>query len=273
MNLRPAIKALENAGVADPAGDVRRLFDWAYAQGSKASEPQDRDAPNTATLKYFETAMAARVARKPVSQITENRSFWRHDFRVTKDVLDPRPDTETLIEQALIEPFLRVLDLGTGSGCIVISLLADRPGALGVGVDISGAALSVAQSNADRIGVTDRLTLAQSDWFSDVSGRYDLIVSNPPYIAQEEMPLLAPEVRNHEPAFALTDGADGLTAYRIIAQEAAGFLVPAGRVLVEIGPTQAQAVASLFETAGFTDIKIHKDIDQRDRVIAARRAQ
>lgn len=273
MNLRVAIAALEAAGVPDPSGDARRLFDWAYRRGQSVDMPQDRDAPNDLTIELFEAALQARANRKPVSQIIGSRAFWRHDFVVTGDVLDPRPDTETLVEQALNEDFSNVLDLGTGSGCIVISLLADRPDAYGLGVDLSAKALEVAQVNADHVGVSSRLDLRQSDWFEGVEDRFDLIVSNPPYIAKSEMPDLAPEVRDHEPEMALSDGADGLECYRIIAAQAGDHLHAGGRLLVEIGLTQADAVSDLFRAAGLVDVRTLQDINGRDRVIAARKPQ
>lgn len=272
MNLNRVIRALGEAGVPDPARDAKRLFDWAYAQGDAAPEAQDRDRPNDMTLEFFEIAVQDRLKRRPVSQITGQRAFWRHDFTVTGDVLDPRPDTETLVEQALTEPFEHVLDLGTGSGCIVISLLADRPAARGMAVDLSEAALKVAAGNAARIGVADRLTLLPSSWFDAVPGRFDLIVSNPPYIAAREMADLAPEVRDWEPRMALTDEGDGLAAYRAICSGLRDHLLPGGRVLLEIGLTQAAGVQALLEDAGLIDIRVHRDWDGRDRVVEARRA-
>ncbi|MDF1854157.1 peptide chain release factor N(5)-glutamine methyltransferase [Pseudooceanicola sp.] len=261
---------LAAAGVPDPGGDLRRLFDWAYAAGQAEGTAQDRDAPNAATLARLEAAVAARVARQPVSQIIGRRAFWRHDFLVTGDVLDPRPETEALVELALAEPFQRLLDLGTGSGAIAISLLAERPGATGTACDLSGAALDVARRNAAAIGVADRLALRQSDWFAEISGEFDLILSNPPYIAADEMPDLAPEVRDWEPHMALTPGGDGLAAYRQIASGAAAHLRQGGRVLVEIGPTQAAAVIAIFRAEGFDQVTSHPDLDRRDRVVAAR---
>ncbi|WP_375172874.1 peptide chain release factor N(5)-glutamine methyltransferase [Pseudooceanicola sp.] len=263
-------RTLAEAGIPDAARDARRLYDWAYALGAEAPEPQDRDHPNEMTLHFLEIGVAQRLKRQPVSQIVGKRAFWRHEFDVTPDVLDPRPDTETLVDQALGGRFSRVLDLGTGTGCIVISLLAERATARGVAVDLSEAALTVARRNARRIGVSDRLELTRSDWFSAVEGSFDLIVSNPPYIAAEEMPDLAPEVRDWEPRLALTDEGDGLTAYRIIAREAAGYLNPEGLVMVEIGPSQGAAVSGLFRAAGYTQVEVIPDLDGRDRVVLAR---
>ena len=270
MTLRPAVERLRAAGVPDPARDARVLFDWAYAGGAKDG-PQDRDQPNRTTLDLFEIAVTERAARRPVSQIIGRRAFWRHEFIVTGDVLDPRPDTETLVERALSAPFARLLDLGTGSGCIVLSLLAERPEAQAVAVDLSASALTVARANAVALGVAERLELREGDWFSGIDGLFDLIVSNPPYIAAEEMADLAPEVRGWEPRMALTDEADGQTAYRRIAEGALAHLTPGGRLLVEIGPTQAAAVAGLFGGAGLVDIAVTQDIDGRDRVVEARR--
>ncbi|MEM9425945.1 MAG: peptide chain release factor N(5)-glutamine methyltransferase [Pseudomonadota bacterium] len=217
----------------------------------------------------FQSLVGRRLNREPFSHIAGYRDFWKHRFRVTPDVLDPRPDTETLVQLALEAPFSKVLDLGTGSGCILISLLAERPGARGVGTDMSEKAVLLAGENAAEIGVVDRLVLPLSDWFADVGGRYDLIVSNPPYITAGEMAKLAPEVQQFEPRVALTDEADGLTAYRAIAAGAPDHLTPGGRLLVEIGPTQARAVSEIFVAAGLADVTIHPDLDGRDRVVAA----
>ncbi|MGR3321065.1 MAG: peptide chain release factor N(5)-glutamine methyltransferase [Pseudooceanicola sp.] len=267
---RRAIARLAEAGVPDPAGDFRRLFDWAYDIGSRAPEPQDRDRPNDMTLEMLEIGFGDRIRRRPVSQIIGKRAFWRHDFVVTGDTLDPRPETEALVEQALSEPFKRMLDLGTGTGAIAVSILADRPASQGVATDLSEAALKVARINAERIGVAGRLTFLRSDWYEAVGGRWDLIVSNPPYIAAAEMAALSPEVRDWEPHMALTDGGDGLTAYRAIAAGARAHLSPGGRLLVEIGPTQAAAVTEIFRRAGLDRVDVHPDLDGRDRVISAR---
>ena len=266
---RRLARSLERAGVADPAGDARRLFDWAYAAGD-AGAPQTRDTPNDLTIKMLGAGADQRMKRRPVSQITGRRAFWRHEFQVSSDVLDPRPETETLIELALSEPFSRLLDLGTGSGCIAISLLADRPNAVGTATDIDARALEVARGNARRLGVADRLDFGVSDWVSGVVGRYDLIVSNPPYIAETELAGLSPEVRDWEPRGALTDGADGLSAYRALAAGARDHLTVGGRLLMEIGPTQATAVSGLLHAAGFEDVAVHPDLDGRDRVVSAR---
>lgn len=214
----------------------------------------------------FNHGIAARALRQPVAQITGFRDFWAHRFQVTRDTLDPRPETEALVEIALARPWTSVLDLGTGTGAILISLLAARPGARGTGTDISDAALTVARANARRIGVDARFR--QADWCDGVEGPFDLVVSNPPYIAAAEMPGLDPDVRDWEPRLALTDEGDGLGAYRRIAAGLPGVLAPGGTVLVEIGPSQGQAVAALFAAQG-ARVRVLPDLDGRDRVVLA----
>jgi release factor glutamine methyltransferase len=267
--LAPAVARLEAAGVESAARDARVLL--AHALGiapdrltlhlpDKMTEPQ---------AGAYEVALQAREARQPVAQITGRRLFWGQWFRVTRDTLDPRPETETLVAVALEHPFLKMLDLGTGTGCILLSCLNGMPVAHGVGVDISDAALEVAAGNASDLGLRGRADFQRSDWFRQVSGAFDLIVSNPPYISASEMEALAPEVRDWEPHLALTPGGDGLDAYRVIAQGAGARLMPGGRLLVEIGPTQGAAVAGLFGAAGLENIRILQDMDGRDRVVAA----
>jgi release factor glutamine methyltransferase len=188
-------------------------------------------------------------------------------------VLDPRPDTETLIAAALEGPApATLLDLGTGSGAIAVTLLAEWPGARGLATDISPAALAVAQDNACRHGVQDRLDLILSDWFASVAGPVDLILSNPPYIAAAEMPALDPEVLLHDPAIALSPGGDGLAPYRVIAAQAGAHLTPQGRVIVECGWQQGDAVQAIFRAAGWPRLDLRRDLEGRDRVIIARMA-
>ena len=264
--LRQAAARLARAGVADATGDARLLLAHALALprhhlSAALAAPLPPEA-----LRRFDTALAARAARQPVSQILGRRAFWKHDFRVTRDTLDPRPETEALIEAALKLPWNSVLDLGTGTGALLISLLAERPGARGLGTDLSEAALEVARDNAARIGVD--AAFQRADWFDGVAGRFDLIVSNPPYIALSEMPDLSPEVRDWEPHSALTDFGDGLSAYRAIAAGAAAHLAPGAHLLAEIGWQQGEAVASIFAEAG-AEVAVLPDLDGRDRVVRA----
>jgi len=268
-----ATARLRAAGVPDPARDARLLL--AHAARIEASRvtliaPEDL-APDIA--ERYEQLIALRAIRVPVSHLLGERAFYGRRFKVSGDVLDPRPETECLIEAALAAPFQHVLDLGTGSGCILVTLLAEQRDATGVGVDLSEAACLQASANAVLHRVQTRADIRQSDWFQTVEGRYDLIVANPPYIALDEMPGLSAEVRDHEPKMALTDGGDGLGAYRQIAKDVSRFLQPGGRVLVEIGPTQAAAVAALFEQAGLWHMRVVQDLDGRDRVVCADQAR
>ena len=189
---------LRAAGVPDPARDARLLL--AHAAAVDAARvtliAPEEIAPEVA--ERFDQLISLRAVRVPVSQLIGRRAFYGRDFAISRDVLDPRPETETLIDLALGEDFTRILDLGTGSGCILVTLLAERPAATGLGVDLSEAACLQASANAVQHGVADRADIRQSDWFSAVEGRFDLILSNPPYIAAAEMPSLAPEVRDHD---------------------------------------------------------------------------
>lgn len=267
--LRAAIPRLRAAAIEDPARDARLLL--AHALGI-APDRLTLHLPDEMTAlqeRAYEEAVSARLARQPVAQITGQRQFWGLSFRVTRATLDPRPDTEALVAEAVKVPFLNMLDLGTGTGCILLSCLKSMPFARGLGVDISPDALEVARGNAAALGLDNRASFRVSNWFSAVPGRYDLIVSNPPYIAADEMADLAPEVRDWEPHLALTPGGDGLEPYRIIARAAPARLMAGGRVLVEIGPTQGAAVAAMFAAQGLQDIRILPDLDGRDRVVAA----
>ena len=267
--LTAAVQTLRAAGIDDAPGDARALLAFALDLSPDRLTLHLPDPVPPEAQARFALALQARAARQPVSQIIGRRLFWGRSFRVTKDVLDPRPETETLVAAALRHDFRSLLDLGTGSGCILLSLLAERPLARGVGVDLSPLALEVAALNARDLGLTDRARLHPSDWCAAVAGRFDLIVANPPYIAAAEMPGLAPEVRDHEPHLALTPGGDGLDAYRAIARQAPAFLPPGGRLMVEIGPSQGQAVTALFVGAGLSGIAICPDLDGRDRVVMA----
>ncbi|RLL71731.1 peptide chain release factor N(5)-glutamine methyltransferase [Paenirhodobacter hankyongi] len=264
-------RALNAAGIEGAAGDARRLMAHALGVAPERLTMALGDEITADQQAAFDAALAARAAHQPVAQITGRRRFWRHEFRVTRDTLDPRPETELLVAAALEEPFARVIDLGTGTGCILLSLLADMPFATGTGTDLSEAALAVAGENAAALGLAARVRLLRSDWFAGVSGVFDLIVSNPPYIAEAEMAGLAPEVRDWEPRGALTPGGDGLDAYRALARGAGARLLPGGRVLFEIGPTQGAAVSELLAAQGFERIEIRRDLDGRDRVVIGRK--
>ena len=267
--LRAVIPRLREAGVEDASRDARLLL--AHAMGVPAGRltlhlPDDVGPDMLDRLDHL---IAARIRRQPVSQLTGKRLFWGRSFAVTRDVLDPRPETETLIIAALSWPFQRVLDLGLGSGCILLTLLAERPDSTGIGVEVSPPALDVARMNRATLGLQGRADLRAGRWFAPVDGRFDLIVSNPPYIAAAEMAGLSPEVRDWEPAMALTPGGDGLDAHRAIAAGVLAHLTPGGRVLLEIGPAQGAAVVALLGQAGLVRTAVLPDLDGRDRVVVA----
>ncbi|NIY73329.1 peptide chain release factor N(5)-glutamine methyltransferase [Marivivens donghaensis] len=265
--LAQAVRQLNDAGVPDAPRDARRIL--AHVCGVEAGRltlilpdpvTEDQEA-------RFAALILRRAAREPVSHLIGRRAFYGRDFKVNRHVLDPRPETEILIEVALQEPFHGVIDLGTGSGCILLTLLAEMPDAQGVGTDISKDACLVAEDNADALGLSERAVILNTSWLNGIEGQIDLIVSNPPYISADEMDGLSPEVLDYEPHLALTDNADGLTCYREIARTAPQHLAPGGRLIVEIGPSQGAEVAGLFRAAGLTGVRIVSDLDGRDRVV------
>ncbi|MEE2809655.1 Protein-N(5)-glutamine methyltransferase PrmC, methylates polypeptide chain release factors RF1 and RF2 [Tritonibacter mobilis] len=265
-----ATARLRAAGVDDPARDARVLLAHAARiEAARVTLIAPEELSHEVAERY-DQLISLRAIRVPVSHLIGERDFYGRRFKVSADVLDPRPETETLIEAALSEPFERVLDLGVGSGCILVTLLAEQQGALGLGVDLSEAACLQASANAVLHRVEARADIRQSDWFSAVKGQFDLIVSNPPYIALNEMDDLSEEVREHEPQMALTDGADGLSAYRLICAGLGRHLAQGGRVLVEIGPTQGAAVAEMMRAAGLVEVTVLPDLDGRDRVVLGR---
>jgi release factor glutamine methyltransferase len=263
------VARLTDAGIDDAPRDTRRLLAHALGIAPDRLALHLRDPVDAAAQARFDGVIAARARRQPVAQIIGRRRFWGRDFAVTRDVLDPRPDTETLIAAALDRRASRILDLGTGSGCILLTLLAEWPDAQGKGTDMSAAALTVAAQNARSLGVADRATLIRANWTDMITGTFDLVVSNPPYIAADELPGLAPDVRDWEPHAALSPGPDGLAAYRAILPALPRLLAANARVLLEIGPTQGGAVAALARAAGFGRIAVLKDMDGRDRVVSA----
>lgn len=271
QTLRTAAQTLAAAGIADAAGDARYLLAHALGVGRDRLLLLGPDPMPAEAEARLAKMLARRIAHEPVTRIIGQRMFWGRSFTVTPDVLDPRPDTETLIAAALDGPVpARFLDLGTGSGAIALTLLAEWPEAKGMATDISDPALAVATQNAQALGVAGRLETIRSDWFNAVSGRFDLILSNPPYIAAHELADLSPEVRLHDPAIALSPGDDGLAPYRIIAAQSPAYLSAQGRVIVEIGWQQGADVTAIFRAAGWREIRLIPDIEGRDRVVIAR---
>ena len=273
--LAAATGRLKASGCDTPVLDARLLLQ-AAAGISREDLILGPDRFLTAEqLSRFESFLARRERHEPVSRILGEREFYGRVFTVTPATLDPRPDTETIIEAALamMPKGARLLDLGTGTGAIAITLLAERPDSSGVATDISPAALAVAGENAARLGVADRLVLKEGIWFGPVTGAFDIILSNPPYIPAGDIAALSPDVRNFDPALALSGGTDGLDPYRIIASGAAAHLAARGHVLVEIGAGQADDVTAIFALAGFRAAGRHRDLGGHERCLAFNRVE
>ena len=263
--------ALDQGGIPNAARDARLLAAHVCEIDPSRVTLFEMDEVSEAAIARFDDAITQRLNHRPVSRIIGVRQFWGRNFQITDDVLDPRGDTETLIAEALKTSAKRILDLGTGSGILGITLAAERFDAFVVVTDISKAALLVAKNNAKRHYVEDRIEFIESDWFDSLHGKFDLIISNPPYIAENEMDALERDVINFDPKIALTPGGDGLAPYRIIAGQAQNYLSENGRVILEIGYLQGNDVQNLFLNAGFVSVQVLQDLDGKDRVIVAKR--
>ena len=261
---------LRECGISDPIRDARLLLADCLELRTQNLNLLNDSYISEIKISKFRRMVKERCKRKPVSKILGYRSFWGRDFEINENVLDPRGDTETLIELILACKFKNMLELGTGSGAIAITVLAERPDVTCVATDISEYALKTASTNSKRHGVESRLKLLHSNWFEKISGSFDVIVSNPPYISSEEYAQLSAEVVKYDPKISLTLGGDGLEAYREILSQALEKLSKNGHIFLEIGYTQANAVGHLFREAGFQQIKVHKDLGSRDRVISAK---
>jgi release factor glutamine methyltransferase len=223
----------------------------------------------------LEALARRRAAREPMAYILGEKEFWSLPFAVAPGVLVPRPESETLVEAALAgfeqrASAPRILDLGVGSGCLLLALLSELPQAWGMGVDLSAQALALARENARRLGLAARALLVRGRWGEALAGRFDLIVSNPPYVAAGELAGLAPEVRTFEPALALVAGEDGLDAYRGLAGDCARLLAPGGRAVLEIGRGQGDAVAAILGRAGLAVVERRADLAGTERCLVAR---
>lgn len=269
---REGKETLERAGIAEAELDAWYLLE--YVTGiSRASYYGDpgRVVSEEDLCRYRE-CIEKRAVHIPLQHITGEQEFMGLSFRVNDQVLIPRQDTETLVEEALkyAMPGMRVLDLCTGSGCILISLLHFCPGLTGVGSDISAEALKMARTNGQRLHVEERAQWLCGDLFEKVTGAFDLIISNPPYIRSAEIEELQEEVRLYDPRIALDGAEDGLLFYRRIIEESKSYLKNGGRLLFEIGCDQGRDVAELLENAGYTEVSVKKDLAGLDRVVAGR---
>lgn len=263
---------LKNLQLDQPAIDARLLLEVAadVTRTDIITDPYRELTPaQEATLDDF---LNRRARREPVSHIIGRKGFWKILLQVNKNVLTPRPETEVIVDEVLkafpeAMPF-NMLDLGVGSGTILLAVLAERPAAKGLGIDVSEDALAVARENAANLDLAGRVALMRGDWTSGLGDEsFDLVVSNPPYIATHVIETLEPEVRDHEPRIALDGGADGLDAYRILAGEILRVLKPGAMFAVEIGYDQSADVEALFKAAGGQNVKTVKDLSTHDRVV------
>lgn len=272
---RETIKTFAEAGLDNPQEDARHLVSGVLGLSLTDMVTEGARVISAAEMEAVADAVARRKNREPVYRILGAREFYGLDFLLSPETLEPRPDTEILVEQCL--PFLKrriteagrasFVDLGTGTGAIAITLLSQCPAAEGVATDISRGALETARGNALINGVAERLRLQKGSWFDAIEGRFDMIVSNPPYIVSNEIAALQPEVRDFDPLDALDGGESGLDAYRAIAAGADGHLAEDGIVALEIGADQKAAVTAVFAGAGFKLSVAAKDLGGNDRVL------
>jgi release factor glutamine methyltransferase len=262
------------AGIDDARFDARLLVAevLGLAPGRLSAFPET-EIP-AALAERVEALARRRAAREPMSHVLGRRGFWTLDLAVSADTLAPRPDTETLVEAVLEQVAdraapLRLLDLGTGTGCILLALLSELPGATGLGIDRSDGALAVARANADGTGLAGRAEFRRGDWADGLSGPFDIVVSNPPYIPDGDIDALEPEVARFEPRTALAGGADGLDCYRLLAPQVAALLAPGGLAGFEVGQGQDGAVAALLGAAGLLRVWSRRDLGGIVRCVIA----
>lgn len=263
---------LSAAGISDARREARLLVAAALGWDAARVLGFPEAEMTAAARRRLDELMARRSAREPISRILGYREFWSLRFELSADTLDPRPDSETLIEAALAalgerERVYRLLDLGTGSGCLLLALLSELPNALGTGVDLSERALETARRNAVALGLMGRAQFMRGNWGDGLVGGWDVMLANPPYIPSHALQTLMPEVARYEPKLALDGGTDGLQAYRALAPEIARLLAPTGIAAVEVGAGQAPAVATIMAGAGLVLRGIRHDLNGMDRCL------
>ncbi len=264
------------AGIDTPELDARIFAEAAFGMDRLTLVNRERDPTTPAQRNALEKLAQRRLKGEPVSRIIGEKEFWGLSFKLNDATLVPRPETEMLVQRGLeiVGPLdhPKILDLGTGTGCIPISLLTEFSDLSAVAVDLSKEALDMARFNARRHEVIDRFTTRQGSWFDPIEAgeRFDLIISNPPYIESAAIETLMVEVRDHDPRLALDGGPDGLRPYRAIARDAASHLTPDGVVLLEIGTGQGSDVTDIFAEAGFNRIDVEYDLNEHERMVVAR---
>jgi release factor glutamine methyltransferase len=276
---RDIARRLRDRGIDTPDLDARLLVGHALGLDHTALVRASERPLASAEIERIEALVARRLAREPVARITGVKEFWGLRLAISPAVLVPRPETETVVEQALAAidrdggraRMLRIADLGVGSGAILVALLSELPNAIAIGTDRDAAALAVARENARRLGVAARASFVACDFGAALASGCDLVVTNPPYICSEEIAALEADVRDFDPRGALDGGPDGLAAYRAVAIDARRIVAPNAHLIAEIGKGQGAAVAALFAAAGFRDIAIARDLAGTSRVVSAMR--
>lgn len=271
-----AAARLAAAGVPEPRREARLLVALALGVEPGAVLGYPERGLDPAARTRLAALTTRRAAREPFSRLAGRRGFWSLDFEISPATLDPRPDSETLIEAALTllpdrAAPRRVIDFGTGSGCLLLALLSELPKATGVGIDILPEAAATARRNAAALGLADRAHFIVGHWSGAIVGQADVILANPPYISTEEIDSLAPEVARYEPRTALDGGADGLAAYRQLASEIARLLAPDGLAFIEVGAGQAAAVQRLMAATGLALTGLHRDLAGIERCVVLHR--
>jgi release factor glutamine methyltransferase len=260
---------LKQADVDNPQLDARVLMSYALKCDGAQILSQSLRVLIPEEINVISWFIERRAAGEPVARIMGKREFWGLDFGLNEATLDPRPDSETLVEAVLelCQKRKRILDLGTGTGCLLLALLHEMPNAVGVGIDIAPRAVEQAAKNAVALGLGGRAEFRAGDWLTGITEKFDIIISNPPYISTSEIPTLMREVREFDPLCALDGGEDGLACYRLLILQLADYLNPEGLVAFEVGYGQAQHVTDLFRQNGFTSIATHKDLGGIERCV------
>jgi release factor glutamine methyltransferase len=271
-------RRLARAGIDDPRREARLLLARGLGFGVEALIAEPHASLSRSELRKAAIVTRRRAAREPLSRIVARREFWSREFLIEPSVLDPRPASETLVEVGLTRVSAgvsaragpcRVLDLGTGSGCLLLAVLSELPDAVGLGTDISFDALTLAKRNAVRLDLGRRALFAQADWLAGLAGGWDLILANPPYVESGAIAHLGPEVRCYDPLLALDGGADGLDCYRAIVPELSWALRPGGAAVLEVGAGQAAEVAAMLRAAGLSEVETSVDMQGHRRCLTA----
>ena len=261
---------LSHSGIESAARDARILTAHALEVPISDLSLKINDKVSAEMIFELEKLMLRRINREPISKILGRRDFWGRTFSINKNVLDPRGDTETLIDYVIEKPVRSVLELGTGSGVIAVTLACEWREVNVTATDISEDALVLAEINAAKFNVENKIQFVKSDWFNNVEGMYDLIISNPPYIGLIEQDKISTEVAKYDPKIALFAGYDGFDAYKSIIPKLTKFLNPDGFVVLEIGASQSKQVKNIFNSSGLFDVEVVKDLSGKDRAIVAK---